>query len=469
MNRNLTSFQAIAAADPSRAARLLREVKTKALQPHVGQREVLASQARFKILRAGRRWGKTKLGAREIIRYAVENDNATVWWIANRWRNTRRGYKEVIRQLPKGLLRKPAPAETSTELTLHLLNGTAIEFYSGESPDSLAGAGVTFVILDEAALMKAQVWQQLVRPTLMDTGGSAMIISTPRGRNYFWEMWNRGQDPDVKDMESWWFPQSSNPYIPAEETEAARQELPDLIFRSEIMAEFVSDAASIFNIGEGVIVPNIVPPEGIVYMGVDLARKADYTVISASRGSDRLPVYHDRFTGLRWDDQKDAIVQAERQLREEGAEHVVIGVDETGVGDAMVEQLENEDLDVVPIAFSNKWKLKAVKNLGAALEQGEAFILPEQREEFESYEYEISEAGNYTFQAAVGHDDEVSAKLMEHWLVDHEGPPGVKVVSFAGVEEELAEEEDALDGDWEPLDLSPDSPEEIMGRPDAWE
>jgi hypothetical protein len=441
------------------------------LVPHDGgQKLVLASEARFKILRAGRRWGKTKIGAHLTVKRALEKEDQTIWWVANRWRNTRRGYKEVLRQLPPSLLRRPAPAETASELTLQLINGTNIEFYSGESPDSLAGAGVYFVVVDEAALMRPGVWQQLIRPTLMDTGGDALIISTPRGRDYFYDLWNRGQDRDAADYESWWFPQGKNPYIPAEETEAARLELPDLIFRQEILAEFVSDAASIFNVPDDVFVPGLAPPEGEVYLGVDLARKADYTVLTASR-QDGLPVYHDRFTGLRWADQKDAILNARETLLEGGAEHVIVGVDATGVGDAMVEELEEEDIDLIPINFTNRWKLRAVKDLGAALEQGQAFLLEEQRAEFESYEYEISEAGNYKFQAGVGHDDEVSAKLIEHHLRTQEAPGEVKEVTWAGLSDDEGDDfdldEPAPDVRW--IDLRPDTPEEIMQRPEAWE
>lgn len=465
----LEGFEALAEADRGAAGRLLREVKRRALVPHAGQQQVLSSNARFKVIRAGRRWGKTKLAARELIREAIQNPGTVNWWVANRWRNTRRGYKEVLKQLPPQLLAKPAPAETSNELTLYLKNGSSIEFYSGESPDSLAGAGVNFVVVDEAALGRfgdGAVWHQLIRPTLMDTNGRAMLISTPRGKNYFHDLWYRGQDPEVPDTESWWFPQSSNPYIPAEETEAARLDLPDVIFRQEIMAEFVSAAASIFEVGDGIVVPGIVDPEGTVFMGVDLAKKEDFTVIDAVREHDRLPVYHDRFNSVSWPDQKDAILVARDTIMEAGAEHVVVAIDGTGIGDYMVDELELEDIDLVPIKFSNAWKLKAVKDLGAALAQRQAFILEEQRSEFESYEYEISDAGNYTFQAGVGHDDEVSAKLLQHWVLTHEGAPDVVEVSWAGIEGYDDEDDEEPKGPPEPL--VPDTPAEIMARPEAW-
>lgn len=445
--------------------RALDAVRGRVFVPHPDQAKVLDSTARFRTVAAGRRFGKTKLAARTIISKALAKPGSMNWWVANSYKNVRRGYREVVRQLPPSLLAKPAPADTSNELLLQLKNGSVIEFYSGGNPDALAGEGVNFAVIDEAALIPDIVWQQLIRPTLMDTKGEALIISTPRGKNWFYTMFRRGQDPLDREYASWQFAQSSNPYIDAEETEAARTELPELLFRQEIMAEFLAAGASIFGLGlerEGSVVDGLYAPKGTLYMGVDLAKHEDFTVISVSRGEDRKPVFHDRFNSLSWPTQRQIIREAVADLEAlPEVESVTVLMDSTGIGDVNYDDLSDEGLDVIPVKFTNDWKEKAVKLLAADLEQGKAFILPEQVREFESYEMSMTEAGRLKFEAATGHDDEISAKLLEHWGLYHEAPPAVH-----NFEVEEAAVVDAIPtGD---STIKQDSIAEIMARADAW-
>lgn len=454
-----------AAAGDVELERALESVKGRLFIPHAGgQIEVLDNEARFQAIAAGRRWGKTKLAARKIIREALGKPGSMNWWIANTYKNVRRGYRNVVRQIPPALLAKPAPASTSNELILEFKNGAIIEFYSGGNPDALAGEGVDFAVVDEAALIPDAVWQQLIRPTLMDTKGGALIISTPRGKNWFWNMYQRGQGPD-KAYASWRFPQSSNPYIDPEETAAAREELPELLFRQEIMAEFLAAGASIFGLGlerDGAIVDGLYTPRGQVYMGIDLAKHEDFTVISAVRGEDRKPVYHDRFNTISWPEQRRLIREAVADLEAlRNVESVTVLMDSTGVGDVNYDDLSDEGLDVVPIKFSNDWKEKAVKLLAADLEQGKAFILPEQQTEFESYEYTMTDAGRYKFEAATGHDDEVSAKLLEHWGIYHEGPPDIHTLEV----EEAEVIDEVPTGD---ATIEPDSTADLLMRDEVW-
>ena len=116
---------------------------------------------------------------------------------------------------------------------------------SADNPQSLRGEGLNYVVMDEAAFMKPEVWTEALRPSLSDTLGRALFISTPRGRNWFWEQHQRGVRGEA-DYQSFYFPTSANPHIPAGEIEAARQELPEIIFRQEYLAEFIDDAGSVF-------------------------------------------------------------------------------------------------------------------------------------------------------------------------------------------------------------------------------
>jgi len=460
-------LEELARANPAEAKRVAHELARRQFVPHDGgQKEVMRSDARFRVIDAGRRWGKTKLAAHEVVRAAREPESMN-WWVANTYKNVRRGYREVVKQTPPRLLAKDPPMDTSQNLALHFKNGATIEFYSGERPDSMAGEGVDFVIMDEGGLMKDEVWYRTVRPTLMDTGGRALIISTPRGHNWFWELWVRGNERRA-GFESWRFPQTSNPYVPDEETAESKEELPELMFRQEIMAEFLASGASIFGLGletPGAVMENIVAPRGHVFLGVDLAKQYDFTVIDGANGADRRPCFHERFNSLSWPEQREKIRNAVLYLEADPhVEAVTVILDSTGVGDVIHDDLADEGLDCVPIKFTSAWKEAAVKLLAADMEQRRGFIIEEQRREFESYEFSITDAGRYKFEAATGHDDEVSAALLKHWGLVHEGPPSIEV--FDPQEEATAEAKRRDDLILE--ELEPDSTGAIMARADAW-
>lgn len=458
-------LEELARTDPEAFEMAMLEYAKVAFVPHTGgQRDILACTARFRTLAAGRRWGKTKLAAHEVVNKA-QAPNQTIWWVANTYKNVRRGYKEVVRQMPASWLAKPAPSYTSNELLLQLKNGTVIEFYSGGSPDALAGEGVDFLVVDEGGLIPDAVWQQLLRPTLMDTGGHALIISTPRGHNWFYEIWKRGQQ-NRGEYASWQLPQSMNPYIPAAETLAAKEELPKIIFEQEIEAKFLAAGASIFGEGinhPGTVVSDLVDARGNLFVGVDLAKKSDFSVISACREEDRMPVHFEKFNDLAWPIQQDIIVATCQELEERpGVESVNVFVDSTGLGDVVYDNLMEAGLDCTPVVSTNAWKEGAVKRLAADMERAQAHIIPEMLGEFETYEMNITPNGKMVFEASSGHDDEVSAKVLEHHGLIQVGVPTINVGSV--------EPEEGLEDQKVPTldDIFPDSPQDIMSRAGAW-
>lgn len=439
MTKAPEQWGALAAADPAAAQRVLRSVMKSLVVPHEGgQLDVVESQARFKVIRAGRRWGKTKLAARELVLHTLGKPGSMNWWVANTYKNVRRGYREVLKQIPRSLLAKEPPPATSNELIIHLKNGSIIEFYSAGSPDAMAGEGVDFVVADEAALWPEAVWNQIIRPTLVDTKGSAILISTPRGRNWFWRAWMRGQSDDPKDAlyESWHFTSYDSPFLDDAEVEDWREGYPETLFRQEALAEFLTLADTIFNLDKALTVTHTAEPAGHITMGVDLAKHQDYTVIRATR-PDGQPVWHERFKDVSWPEQRERITDAADFLLEHGGESLTIGVDTTGLGDVIYDDLDEAGYDVEPIVFTNAWKYKAVKLLGADIEQRKAILLEDQLPEFEAFEYSITPSGNMTYQAPEGgHDDEVTATLIEHWVRKHSSPGEVYVETPEDLEAE---------------------------------
>jgi hypothetical protein len=354
----LEGLGALQEANPALAERVAREFRRKLWVPHDGgQAPVTQSTARFRILRAGRRWGKTEVAAHLAITSALQQDKM-VWWVSNSEKNVKRGYRKVLKYLPKALLTRPAPSENANDRVLSLITGSKIEFYTagsagkGDGGDSsaLTGEGVDFLVIDEAALINENVWYQHLRPTLSDTKGSAFIISTPRGRNWFWKLWRRGQRGG--EYESWHYTSFDNPTIDPTEFESARDELPDLIFQQEYLAEFLQSAASWFRVPETSLVPELATPRGHVTLGVDLGKKEDFTVLSGCNGRDRAPCVYERWNEISWPVQLDLIGgEIDRLEAEPRVTGLTVAIDSGGLGDVVYDDLDARGYDVVPINF----------------------------------------------------------------------------------------------------------------------
>lgn len=462
----MNEFQGLARTNPAVASGVLHTFQKKLWVPHEGgQAELMQSQARFRIVRAGRRWGKTEWAAHEALMAAILKPDQMVWWVANSDKNVRRGYRKVLSQLPTSLLARPAPSAKANDRVLEFKNGSMIEFYTAGTPDSLAGEGLNFLVVDEAALIDEMVWYQLLRPTLSDKDGRAIIISTPRGRNWFWKLWRRGQQPG-KEYASWHFTSLDNPIISSEEVEDARRTLPKMLFEQEYMAEFLQNAASWFTIPDSQVTHDLVDPAGWVMLGIDLAKKEDFTVVSGCNAETRMPCVYDRWNEISWTTQlellSDEIDRLEANPRVEG---VTICVDSTGLGDVVYDNLDDLGYDVIPVNFgAGSQKELMAKQLSADIEQKRAWVFDSMLDEFESYEYNFTPSGRMQFEAADGHDDKVSAKMLENWGCVHEAPPGVKVHQGERPEPKALHHEDYTTPDA----IRPDSVDDIMNRPEAW-
>ncbi len=203
---------------------------------HPGQAEVFANGARFRVLACGRRWGKTRLGVAMCIETASKGGRA--WWIAPSYKLAAvgwRGVRNLAAQIPSVQIREG-------ERLLTFPGGGTVQVRSADDPQSLRGEGLDFAVLDECAYMKPEAWTEALRPALSDRKGGALFISTPRGLNWFRDLWLLGQLPEQSEWRSWSFKTVDNPFIDPAEIEAARAILPSRVFRQEYEADFMEDA-----------------------------------------------------------------------------------------------------------------------------------------------------------------------------------------------------------------------------------
>ena len=204
--------------------------KVKLPQLHEGQTDVAMSNARFKVLAAGRRWGKTRLGVWLCLEQAWKGGRS--WWIAPTYSMALEGWKDLRNiGIEHGTIIKESEKTIITPL------GGMVSIKSADNPDRLRGAGLDFVVLDECAFMKENTWAEVVRPTLTERQGGALFISTPKGYNWFEKLYHEAENRE--DWARWQIPTSSNPYVPKSELEIAKKEIGSYLYSQEYLAEFV--------------------------------------------------------------------------------------------------------------------------------------------------------------------------------------------------------------------------------------
>jgi len=204
------------------------------------QSEVFQDKSRYKVLRCGRRAGKTYLSVTILI-YEAMNAKGDYWFIAPFYRQAKQiAWKMLNELLPPEAIH----SKNETELSVELHNGSLIELKGADNPDSLRGVGLDGVVMDEYAKTRPFVWEEIVRPMLLDRGGWAMFIATPYGYNHFYDLWE--EVPDKKDWTRWHFTSYDNKHIDKEEIDEAKQTMSEEKFQQEIMAEFTKKSGAVW-------------------------------------------------------------------------------------------------------------------------------------------------------------------------------------------------------------------------------
>lgn len=380
---------------------------------HERQRRIWNDPARFRVVAAGRRFGKSWLGCAMCFDVALHGGRA--WWVAPSYPMSNvgwRGLAQIRAQLPGvGIdLRRG-------ERSFAFPGGGEVRVKSADNPDSLRGEGLDFVVLDECAFISEEAWTDALRPALSDRLGKALFISTPAGRNWFWRLWMRGQDLRQDEWRSWRFPTSGNPFIKATEIEAARQGLPERTFAQEYLAEFMEDAGDVFrNISACLYAGGDTPEQHSghrIVMGVDWGKHADFTALSVVCADCKRELALDLFNQI------DYAFQRQRLAALAEKWHVTyISAESNAMGEPVIEQLQRDGLPVVGFQTTAQSKPPLIESLALAFEKGEVRWLDDAtaRLELESYERKVNPTtGRSSYSAPEGlHDDTVMARALSH-------------------------------------------------------
>ncbi len=231
------------------------------LDLHPAQREVWDSTARFKVVAAGRRFGKTVLGTAKILVAATSKPNSVSLWVAPSHSQARMALDMISSIVPRNY------REVNRTLSeIYLPNGSKLLFRSGERWDNLRGEGLVCAVLDEGAFLDERVWTEAVRPALSDHKGDALLISTFNGENWFYRYYRNAIEQDNEQWASWRFLTLDNPFIDPAEVEEARRNLPREVFEQEYEASPMAFSGAVFpaekidaafEVGKTFVVPSV--------------------------------------------------------------------------------------------------------------------------------------------------------------------------------------------------------------------
>ena len=361
-------------------------------KPHDAQRVVLDSAARFRVLKCGRRWGKSLISQSISVEYGIEKKK--VAYITPTYQLGKVFFQELIKELPAKILTK-----NEADLVINFITGGSIRFFTGERLDNMRGLKFHLAIVDEASYIAnlEDGWNNAIRPTLTDYKGKAIFLSTPKGRNFFYSLFMRHGEPD---WESFSFSTYDNPFIDPKEIDDAKRQLPRAVFEQEYMANPMENAANPF--GSDNIRACIKPLSKLptLYYGIDLAKSVDWTVIIGLDKNGDVS-YYQRFQ-KDWKQTKDFILTIDRSKP--------VLIDSTGVGDAIVEDIQKSFQKMTGFKFSSSSKQQLMEGLASSIHKKEISVLSGvMQDELEIFEYRYTSTGvKYTAPDGF-HDDTVIA------------------------------------------------------------
>lgn len=408
-----------AAATPSRTIKLP--------YPHPGQQAVRREARRINILSAGRRWRKTTLLVSVAMEAAIAGKR--ILWGAPTFDQVRVAWGECRHSSGE-----VADFKQST-MIMTLPTKGAVIFRSLDNPDNARGHTVDGIVIDEAGDVKELAWYEVLRPMLIDTGGWAWLIGTPKGRNWFWREYVNAKDRE--DAISWQIPTlgckivdnqlirephpMENPNIPFTEIEQMYQTTPEITFRQEILAEFIEGEGTVFrNLKACLNAPKAANPdahkEHRVVAGLDWAKHNDFTATSIFCADCKVELAKDRFNQIDYHFQRNRL----KALYEKWHVKRIEG-EANSIGEPNIEELKRDGLPIYGFQTTTLTKQPLIESLALCFEKEEGQWLEDSiwTSELEAYEIKIlPQTGRSSYSAPEGmHDDTVIARALAWYAV----------------------------------------------------
>jgi hypothetical protein len=357
------------------------------------QKEVFTSDIRFKVVAAGRRCGKSRLSAVTLLIEALNcPEGSSVMYVAPTLGQARTIIWDLLHDLGRPVIK----SSHVNNLELTLINGRKILVRGADNPDSLRGVSLTYLVMDEVAFIKEEVWQKILRAALSDKKGRALFISTPSGRNWFYDIFKLGGsggkfESADHEWKSWHFTTKDNETIDPAEVEAAKRTLSSFAFKQEYLSSFDTAGTDLF---KPEWFKTAKEPEGEYVVAIDLAgfeelskgatnkNKLDETAIAIVKVTPEGDWWVKAIEHGRWDIQKCAnkILEVIRDYRPQA-----VGIERGALKNAVLPYLNdlmrkyNTYAHIHDLTHGNKKKIdRVVWSLQGRMEHGRVSFNPEE-------------------------------------------------------------------------------------------
>ena len=325
--------------------------------PHKKQKEIIHSilngKEKFHIVSVGRQMGKSLMGMNLALYWGINNGPCKILWVSPVYSQTNKVHKELVAAITESGIIK---SNNYGDNTLTLKNGTEILFRSAERYDNIRGLTCDYGIIDEAAFMKNDAWAEAIRPVFAVRGKKVLFISTPKGKNYFYDLFQLGQSGDNPRYKSYTGSSYDTPYIDRDEIEDARTTLPKQIFEQEYLATFIDDGGEVFSNIKANTFAKYPNQNGKIYCGIDLGRADDYTVATfIDKNGTVIDMY--RNNKVEWSTMVREIIVLIKKY------NATVMVEVNSIGDVIYEQLKAQWQNTIPFVTTAKSKPEIIEGL----------------------------------------------------------------------------------------------------------
>jgi hypothetical protein len=344
-----------------------RVMKTtiRGFKPYKKQKEIIDSiineDAKYYTVCTGRQCGKSLIIENLVYYFLCNMPGSFNGVISPTYKQVMKIFKSCINRLNKTNIMK---SYNKSDKVIELVNGSSVQFFSADNYDAIRGN--TFsgcLLIDEAAFIKDEAWEQAIKATTLVKCKKVCFFSTPRGKNWFYNVFmNTGNR-----YRSFRFSSYDSPFIDKEELEEYKKSLPNMVYRQEILAEFIEDNSDVFrNVNELCILNENITNREKYFIGIDLGNKQDWTVISIfNRNKEQVALW--RFKKNDWNEIVDEII-----IKLRGLKDWVAYVESNGVGSPIFDRLRREfNNKIKEFITNNTNKEEIINNLIFALDNRE--------------------------------------------------------------------------------------------------
>ena len=327
------------------------------ITPHPHQRKmiesILKSSAKYHVACVGRQYGKSLAAMNLLLYWAINDGPCKILWVSPVYSQTAKVQKELMQAIGGSGIVK-ACNYSANEITLK--NGSEIYFRSAERYDNIRGGTYDYGVIDEAAFCRDEAWTEAIKPCFMVRGKTILFISTPKGSNWFKDLYHLGRSDDHPQYVAYTGSSYDTPYIDPQELEDAKKTLPENVFRQEYLAAFIDAGGEVFQGLDKIEFSAYPRPSGKIYCGVDLGKQEDYTVATFMDASGNvIDIY--RNNAAEWSKMTQDMLNLIRKY------NATVLVEVNSIGDVIFEQIKKQWADTHPFTTSSKSKNEIIEGL----------------------------------------------------------------------------------------------------------